>query len=219
MFKRLQYLLYIAWNWNLAIAIQLFKEEKKGESFYGIQTSGIDELDHLEELGVDTEHATMYMPASYGLLNIFFETADVKNAAHFIDIGCGKGRAVVVAAHTGARNVTGVEFSKTLAQEAKQNVQKARAKFKHSLPEIVNNDAFYYHIPRDADVIFLFNPFDEVIMSGVIENIEMSLEEVPRQITVIYLNPLCKDLFLKAGYKQVFEYAKLEYLTGIILQK
>ena len=49
--------------------------------------------------------------------------------------------------------------------------------------KIWNHDAFYFDIPLDADCIFLFNPFDATIMSGVVKNIELSLKKNKRKIT------------------------------------
>ena len=85
--------------------------------------------------------------------------------------------------------------------------------------KVLNNDAFYFEIPDDADCIFMFNPFDEIIMSGVLENIEMSLERAPRKITILYANPLQKHLFFEHGYQQTFHRKKLTYLEAIVLTK
>ena len=50
---------------------------------------------------------------------------------------------------------------------------------------------FYFEIPDDVDCIFFFNPFDEVIMSAVVENILESLyKNHPRKIIIAYANPL-----------------------------
>ncbi len=65
----------------------------------------------------------------------------------------------------------------------------------------------------------MFNPFDEVIMSGVLENIEISLEKNPREITVIYISPMQKQLFYEYGYKEMFHFQKMKYLEGSIFVK
>ena len=65
----------------------------------------------------------------------------------------------------------------------------------------------------------MFNPFDETIMSGVLENIKTSLQKNPRKITVIYINPLQKHLFLEFGFKEKYHYQKLHYLEGSILER
>ena len=218
-FNYIKYFFYLAHNWNIRIASHIISNEVKGEKKYCIETTGADELNELEEKGIDIEHATIYMPASYDLLEQIFTQANISSAKHFIDIGCGKGRVLSVAAHFAVQKVTGIDFSKDLCDTAKLNLLKTQQQFPTLVFKIFNNDAFYFEIPDDADFIFMFNPFDEIIMSGVIENIEMSLVRAPRKITVIYANPLQKHLFLEQHYKQVFQQKKLTYLEAVILTK
>ena len=215
----IKYFFYLSYNWNIKIATHIISKEIKGEKKYGINTTGADELNNLDELGIDIEHATIYMPASYDLLEEIFTQANLSSSKHFIDIGCGKGRALCVAAHFGVQKVTGIDFSKDLCERAKLNLLKTQQQLPSLEFKIVNNDAFYFEIPDDTDCIFMFNPFDEVIMSGVIENIESSLERLPRKMTIIYANPLQKHLFLEQDYKQVFHQKKLTYLEAVILTK
>jgi 2-polyprenyl-3-methyl-5-hydroxy-6-metoxy-1,4-benzoquinol methylase len=215
----LQYFFYLAHNWNIRIATHIISKEVKGEKKYGINTTGADELNKLNEKGIDIEHATMYMPASYDLLEHVFSSMPMSSFKHFIDIGCGKGRILCVAAHYGVARVTGIDFSKEFCDAAKLNLAKTKLIIPALDYKVYNNDAFYFEIPDDADCIFMFNPFDEVIMSGVIENIEMSLERAPRKMTVVYANPLQKHLFLEQGYEQIFHRKKLTYLEAIVLTK
>ena len=55
-------------------------------------------------------------------------------------------------------------------------------------------------------------------MSGVINNIFESLQNNPRKIKIIYANPLYKDQFLKAGYSQIWQSKKMEYIEAVILE-
>ncbi|HAO03160.1 MAG: class I SAM-dependent methyltransferase [Chitinophagaceae bacterium] len=217
--KFIRYFFYIALNWNLRIAWHLLQQEIKGEKKYGINTTGADELQSLEKQDIDIEHATIYMPSPYGLLEWAFQKVDMGSYKHIVDIGSGKGRALCVAAHFGATKLTGVDFSKSFCQKAIENLSLTKQKFPNLQYSIFTNDAFYFSIPPDVDCIFLFNPFDDVIMSGVLENIEISLQKNARPITIIYFNPLQQHLFLSAGYRQIFHTKKLKYLEAIILKK
>ena len=218
-FKFIRYFFYLAVNWNIRIAWHIIKQESSGEKKYGIDTTGADELRTLEDKGIDISHATIYMPASYDLLENFFSRINLKEYHHFVDIGCGKGRAICVAASFGAKKITGVELSKDLYVSAKENLTETKKKYPDLKYEVYNNDAFYFKIEKDVDCIFMFNPFDETIMSGVLENIKASLQKNPRKITVIYINPLQKHLFLESGFKEKYHYQKLHYLEGSILER
>lgn len=219
MFAYIKYFFYLTFNWNIRIAWHIIKEEIKGEKKYGICTTGADELKTLEKKGIDTSHATIYMPVSYQLLEeclpqINKLTSNPIN--HFLDIGCGKGRAMCVAAHYGFAKLTGVDFSKDLCNAASNNLAATQQKFPMVQYQIINNDAFYYEIPNDVDCIFLFNPFDETIMSGVVQNIMGSLQHNPRPLHIIYINPQHKELFTAAGFKELYHVKRMKYLEAII---
>lgn len=227
-FTYIKYFYFLLINWDLRIAVYMIRQEIKGEKKYGINTTGQDELINLEDLGIDITHATIYMPVNYALLEETFKQLNhltikplnpaLPSGRHFLDIGCGKGRALCMAAHHGFMKVTGLDFSRSLCEMATENL----AKTKQQLPElqytVINNDAFYFEIPEDVDCIFLFNPFDEIIMSAVVNNIFSSLQNNPRKISIIYVNPLHKELFLKAGYTQSWETKRMKYLEAVILE-
>ncbi len=215
----LQYFFYLANNWDIRIATHIISKEVKGEKKYGLSSTGADELVSLANKGIDIQNSTIYMPASYDLLEHVFGQLPMSSFKHLIDIGCGKGRVLCVAAHYGVTQVTGIDFSKEFCDSAKLNLAKTKQLFPGLSYKIVNNDAFYFEIPDDADCIFMFNPFNEVIMSGVVENIEKSIRRNPRQMTVIYANPIQKHLLLDHGYIQVFHRKKLTYLEAIVLTK
>jgi SAM-dependent methyltransferase len=219
-FTYLRYFFYLAWNWNIPIAIFIIYHEIKGEKKYGITTSGYDELKHLQEKGIDISHSTIYMPVNYYMMEkMMGEINKLTHNKTFLDIGCGKGRAMAVAAHYGFKKITGIDISKEFVEETKRNLAIVQQRFPHASFEVALQDAFYYHIPKDISVIFIFNPFDEVIMSGVVENILMSQEKNPRTIRVIYINPLYENLFLDSGFVKTLSHKKLNWLQGSIFEK
>lgn len=203
----------------------MLKQEVKGEKKYGINSTGADELLHLEKNGIDISHATIYMPVSYSLLEEVLQQLIFKNTpnasqpnVHFLDMGCGKGRALCVAAHFGFKKVTGLDFSKNLCDAALENLRVTKLAVPNLIFKVVNNDAYYFDIPSDADCIFFFNPFDEFIMNKVVENIIISIQNNPRKIKIIYVNPLHKNIFLKAGYKETWHSKTMKYLEASILE-
>jgi SAM-dependent methyltransferase len=198
----------------------MIKDEIRGEKKYGIQTTGADELKKLEAKGIDTLHATIYMPVSYMVIEKSLEKLKQvypSIQSHFIDIGCGKGRALCVAAHYGFKKITGIDFSKEFCDVAKLNCGNTKLKIPDAAFDVINNDAFYYEIPESADCIFLFNPFDEIIMSGVVKNIRASLKNTPRTLAIIYVNPLHRSLFENAGFKEFYHGKTMEYLEVCML--
>jgi SAM-dependent methyltransferase len=218
LFSYIKYFFYLTFKWDVKIALHLLKHEIKGEKKYGINTTGIDKLKSLEEKGIAIDHSTIYMPVSYDLLEEIYPHPLKGGKSHFLDIGCGKGRALCVAAHYGFKKVTGLDLSKELCIEAEKNLAITQQKFTDLQYKVINNDAFYFEIPQDADCIFMFNPFDDVIMSGVAANILESFEANPRSITLIYANPLYKQELLDVGFKQIYHTQKMIYLEAVILE-
>ncbi len=214
----IKYFYFLFINWDARIAWYMIKQEIKGEKKYGINTTGADELHKLEKLGIDISHATIYMPVSYTLLEEIFEQLPVTIRNHFLDIGSGKGRALCVAAHQGFKQVTGLDFSKSLCNAATENLTKTKEQVSSFSFKVINNDAFYFEIPDDVDCIFFFNPFDEIIMSAVVNNIFTSLQNKPRRISILYVNPLHKALFLKAGFTETWYSKKMKYIEAVILE-
>ncbi len=234
-FSYIKYFYFLFINWDATIAWYMIKQEIKGEKKYGINTTGADELHKLEKQGIDISHATIYMPVSYTLLEEIFNQLDSNNKKkqqtnnepqttnnkpgnHFLDMGSGKGRALCVAAHQGFKQVTGLDFARGLCEAAKENLAITKQKIPALEYKVINNDAFYFEIPDDVDCIFFFNPFDEIIMSAVVNNIFTSLQNNPRQINIIYVNPLHKELFLKSGFTETWYSKKMKYIEAVILE-
>src|SRR4029077_12407190 len=117
-------------------------------------------------------------------------------------LGCGKGRALVVAAHYGFLQLTGVEFAKELCEVAEKNTSQLYKLFPNVEIHIIRENAAEYEFEKDCAVLFLFNPFKEEVMKKVIKNIQLSLQKNPRELFVVYINPVLKDLFLDAGFEE-----------------
>ena len=217
-FAYIKYFFYLSFNWNIKIAVHILLQEIKGEKKYGITTTGADELKSLEKKGIDTDHSTIYMPVSYDLLQDLFNQLTNKPINHFLDIGCGKGRALCVAAHYGFNKITGIDFSKVFCIAAEENLVITKQKIPGLQYRVINNDAFYFEIPNDVDCIFMFNPFDDVILNGVAENILESFEINHRTITLIYVNPMYKEELLEVGFKQIYHTQKMKYLEATIFE-
>lgn len=217
-FSYIKYFFYLASNWNIRIALYITRQEIKGEKKYGISTTGADELRSLEKKGIDTDHATIYMPASYDLLEDIFQQIKNSSHHHFLDIGCGKGRALCVAAQNGFNKVTGIDFSKEFCLTAEENLAVTQQKLPQLQYRVINNDAYYFEIPNDVDCIFMFNPFDDFILNAVAENILESFEMNPRTITLIYVNPMYKEELLEVGFKQIYHTKKMKYLEAVVLR-
>jgi SAM-dependent methyltransferase len=104
----------------------------------------------------------------------------------FIDLGCGKGRALILGHQYGFRDLIGVEMSVRLAKSAAANLKKL------GIPaRIVQSDAAAFDFPEGPLVVFMYNPFGAPTMQEVADKLARRIEPV----YVIYVNPMHGGLF------------------------
>jgi SAM-dependent methyltransferase len=114
----------------------------------------------------------------------------------FVDLGSGKGRAVILASEYPFKRVIGVEFSPELHAIARRNVElRDRIRVRCPLTESVCQDVVQFELPEEPLVLYLYNPFLPDIVQRVLERLERSLRERPRPVYVIYVNPVGRELF------------------------
>lgn len=214
----LKYFYFIGLNWNLRLAFFTTWNEIKGEKKYNINTVKLDRLKKLSIRGENLSHASIYQGANYYMLEKAFDYLSSINAnKNIVDFGCGKGRVLIVAAYYGFSKIIGIDFAKALCVEAEQNIQKIKASYPGVEFSVIYDDVINYKIAADENVFFFFNPFDEVVMLQVVKNILQSLKENPRHVTIVYINPVHKEIFLSAGFEEEYYLKRLKYLELSIL--
>ncbi|MDE3212930.1 MAG: class I SAM-dependent methyltransferase [Bacteroidota bacterium] len=212
------YWVFIGTNWNFSLATFTIFHEIRGEKKYGLDTLRIDRLKSLSVKGDNKIHGSIYQGCNYFVLEKGFDFLKQYGPfRHFVDFGCGKGRALAVAAHYGFNRITGVDFAAALCQEAESNLRDQKIRFPETKFAVLHEDASMYPIEPDQDVFFFFNPFDEVVMLQVVKNLLASLRKHPRKLWVFYANPVDKEIFLSAGFEERHYIKKLQYLELSIL--
>jgi SAM-dependent methyltransferase len=194
--------------------------EIRGEKKYNINTSKIEDVKKLSIKGDNIEHAELYQGANYYLLEkVFDHLQTIETNQSILDFGCGKGRVLTVAAYYGFSKITGVEFAKELCDVARKNIIPVQQKFPQKIFNVIYANAVDYKIEKDTNVFFFFNPFDEVVMLSVAKNILLSLKENPREAYVVYINPVHKEIFMSAGFEQIYHFEKLKYIQASVFMK
>ena len=113
----------------------------------------------------------------------------------FIDLGCGKGRANVVASEFPFKRIVGIELSHTLAETARKNaetIQKtmpARTKI-----EIIQGNAVEFPEVGKSVVLFLYNPFGETLIRELVENLERRIGKDIEELFLVYHNPVWAEV-------------------------
>jgi len=111
-----------------------------------------------------------------------------------VDFGCGKGGILISLAKYPFAQITGVEISAELADIARVNIRKLKIR----KVDVQCCDAADFKKLNGYNYFYFFDPFPCVVMAEVLKNIENSVVQRPRKVTLIYLNPYCHEL-IEAG--------------------
>jgi hypothetical protein len=119
----------------------------------------------------------------------------------FIDLGAGKGRALLLASLYPFRRIIGIEFGAPLLATARKNI----AGFKHPDQqcrdfELHEADATRFELPNEPGVLYLYDPFGLETMRKVAKATHASLLGAPRDFHVLYLNPFHISAWLDLGF-------------------
>jgi SAM-dependent methyltransferase len=171
---------------------------------YGVRTRGVVKHPRREPRFAG---ALPYQAAPPVLFRRVIESLEIRYSDFtFIDVGCGKGRALILAAEFPFRRIVGVELSETLADTARENIATFTSRLGHAPPvEVVTCDAVSYTFPSDPCVVFFYNPFLEETMSGVLQNLQSSLREDPRELFVVYVKPMERSALDSAPFLAAIE--------------
>jgi SAM-dependent methyltransferase len=120
-------------------------------------------------------------------------------AFSFIDVGAGKGRALLLASELPFRKVIGVELSKQLAHTAAQNIERWKQEHRVLVPiRVVHQDILDFRWPRTPLVVYLYNPFEREMIEQLIERLRWAAKAGSRCVDVLYLNPVFGHLLTRS---------------------
>ena len=113
----------------------------------------------------------------------------------FVDIGCGKGRPLVVASEFPFPRVVGVELAPRLAAIARANAAIVAARHPDRTPiEVQVGDATAVSPPADRVVYFMYHAFNDALVGALIDNLERQLRDRLQHAFFVYYNPVHGDV-------------------------
>lgn len=134
-------------------------------------------------------------------------------AYSFVDVGAGKGRALLLASELPFRRIIGVELSEELAHQAQRNVARWNRVAPLRTPatiRVIHGDALEFRWPRPPLLVYMYNPF----ASSLIAELAAKLASVARSgshlIDLLYVNPTCSDALTGQGLFERLWTARIE---------
>jgi SAM-dependent methyltransferase len=163
---------------------------------HGTDTSGFVSPTALPESDGARVHAVCYAGSQPSLVRLALTALPALEACTFVDLGCGKGRALLVASEFPFRDILGVELSAPLARIARRNsVLIARRHPQRTAISVIVADASVFPLPAGDLVLYLYHPFDARLVARVVEGVEAALAAQRRCVYVVYYNPVAGHCF------------------------
>jgi SAM-dependent methyltransferase len=176
-------------------------------------TSGVAPAKDISDQEAIITHAVDYAGSQLSVLRLALNDLLPLDDYTFIDLGCGKGRALLVASEFPFRAILGVELSSRLAEIARRNAEIVATQFPTRTPvRVAVGDASTFPLPAGNLVIFLYNPFGAKLIANVVAGVEAALAAAARNIYIIYYNPVAGNCFdasplLHRCFAQMLPYA------------
>jgi SAM-dependent methyltransferase len=156
----------------------------------GTSTAGLTDLDRLSISSRNKKRGVYYGATKRRPFAEVLKVVSPPKDCTFVDVGCGKGKVLLMAMDYGFHRVTGIEFAHELCEAARKNVETIRRRrgLKCSI-EILECDATDYVVRPQDSVFYMFHPFDDFVMSIFVDNVVASVKSHPRPIWLIYSYP------------------------------
>lgn len=189
-----QWKLYSRWNpWNPWYSFL----DRRFDRRFAVDTAGVLLLPEIHS----DPRFNGYSPTPHSFFSRLLHQVDIDYSQFtFIDFGCGKGKALLLASKLPFRRIVGVEVSSVLIGVAAENLKTYRGTTKCKTVQLVCSDARDFQLPEEKVLCYFWDPFEADVMQTIVENIRNSLAAAPRDIYVVYFMPVHRKLFDEADF-------------------
>jgi SAM-dependent methyltransferase len=161
---------------------------------FGVETSGL-----IYDLPTGSQHDACNHGYFAVAPSIFRESLERLNIDHarfrFVDLGSGKGRALLLASDYPFREVLGVELSPELHRIARRNIARYLRSGTSAPVVSLRADAAEFCWPAGPLVVYMWNAFAQPVMERVLTNLRASFHEHPREMYLVYMHPELEYMF------------------------
>jgi SAM-dependent methyltransferase len=135
------------------------------------------------------DNAILYLPSPERVTRWMLANVAIDHRQYsFVDLGCGKGRVVLVASEFPFARVVGVEISPELTGIARRNISRYQPTSRACQDVTVQNvDATTFDFPLTNLLVHLYHPFEPALTTAVLSRLEQSVRAHPRQVVIAYL--------------------------------
>jgi SAM-dependent methyltransferase len=161
------------------------------DTAYGTTTSGRLPAWLLRSGNAADAHATAYAGCQPSCLRHALAVIPDPEDHSFVDLGCGKGRALVIASELPFRRILGIELAPGLVVDARRNARIVKGRYPLRTPiEVIEGDATTAVFPDGDLVVFLYHSFGPELIGRMLSRVTDAVAAVDRTIFLIYENPV-----------------------------
>ena len=135
------------------------------------------------------DQAILYLPSPARVTRWMLDNLGIDHRRYsFVDLGCGKGRVLLVASEYPFQQIVGVEISERLAAIARDNIARYRPRRRQCWSVTVDtSDATSFEFPLTPLLVHFYHPFEPALTAAVLTRLEESALRAPRPIVIAYL--------------------------------
>jgi hypothetical protein len=186
-----------------------YRESSEFDRKWGTDTSG---RVHARNLGISHKLAigvSAYSPTAANRFHDIIGRLKISFVDYaFVDCGSGKGLVLLLASQYPFKSIVGVELSPILHEVATLNLSKNDPHNQRCFNiELICQDVTEYQFPIEPCVVYFYNPFTEAhLFEKVLARLLRSYDACPRDIIIVYLNPVfIKCLEAARAFEQIEE--------------
>jgi len=132
----------------------------------------------------------------------------------FVDLGCGKGRAMLLASEYPFREILGVDASAKHCDVARNNIErflKASNQVRCNNIQVRCEDAGKFSFPNTSLIVYMYEPFRWEIFKRVIDNLSAFKQETAHKVLLAYSCPLQEHALERhEGYVKLKEHQVID---------
>jgi SAM-dependent methyltransferase len=168
---------------------------------HGVDTSGLISAEDLAQDERKALYSTGYFAVAPSVFRQILMRLGLDFSKYtFIDLGSGKGRALLLASEYPFKAIIGVELSPALQAIAVANIARYRGPTQQCQNlQSIKADATEFAFPDGPLVVYLWNPFEAPVFTRVLANLEAALAREPREIYIVYIQPDLEALLEASG--------------------
>lgn len=153
--------------------------------------------------GSSNKNNNHYAPTYYSVIKESFSYIKNKKQLVLIDVGCGKGKVLLVASDFEFKRIVGIDLNKKLLSTCRKNINNYKnLKEKKNLIKLEQINALKYNITNE-NVFYFFDPFSQKILDKFLKKILQSFKKNKRIIYLIFANPPKNNKLISNNFKKL----------------